>query len=350
MSNRDPDHTLSLALAAIERLKALHLPADPPGYELFYQYARNSNPDLNRAINETLDADGRLSLDQFDKIYEEFFAPGRIRATLASSGTRVSGEIQDAIGLLDELIISISQSRNDCTEASAALEVSGDRDAVKVIANAIIRSLRDVEVRYKALEQRFADSRRELELAQQALAEISIESGRDALTGLPNRRWFEDALERSAAGASADNQPLSLLMIDIDNFKSFNDQFGHLVGDSVLRLVASALLQSMRSQDSAVRFGGEEFAIILPNTGVSDALVIAEDVRSKIGRRRLKVRSTGKSLGAVTVSIGAAAYRAGERAWGLVERADAAMYIAKRAGRNCSRCENGVSEAQVTAA
>lgn len=194
MSHRDPDYTLSLALAAIERIKALRLPADPPGYELFYQYARNTNPNLNRAINDTLDAEGHLSLDQFDKIYEEFFAPARVRATLASSGTRVSGEIQNAIGLLDELIISISRSRNDCTEASAQLETSGDGDAVKAIANAIIRSLRDVEVRYKALEQRFSDSKRELELAQQALAEISIESGRDALTGLPNRRWFEHRL------------------------------------------------------------------------------------------------------------------------------------------------------------
>jgi diguanylate cyclase len=350
MSSRDPDYTLSLAVAAIERIKALRLPADPPGYELFYQYARNSNPNLNRAINETIDAEGRLPLDQFDKIYEEFFAPARVRAMLASSGTRVSGEIQNAIGLLDELVISTSQGRDDCTEASAQLEASDDRDAVKAIANTIIRSLRDVEVRYKALEQRFSDSKRELELAQQALAEISIESGRDSLTGLPNRRWFEDALERAAARARADSLPLSLLVIDIDNFKTFNDQFGHLVGDSVLRLVASTLLQSMGGQHSAVRFGGEEFAIILPNTPVNDALVIAEDLRSRIGQRRLKIRSTGKSLGAVTVSIGAASYRAGERPWGLVERADAAMYVAKRAGRNCSRCEDGASEPRVTAA
>jgi len=349
MSNRDPNYTLSLALAAIERISALRLPADPPVYELFYQYVRNSNPDLNRAINEKVDQ-GRLSPDQFDKIYEEFFAPARVRANLTNCGTRVSGEIQNAIGLLDELIISISQSRDECTEASAQLEVSRDRDSVKAIANAIVRSLRDVEVRYKALEQRFSDSRRELELAHQALAEISIESGRDALTGLPNRRWFEDELERSAARASADNLPLSLLMLDIDNFKSFNDQFGHLVGDSVLRLVASALIQSIKARDSAVRFGGEEFAIILPNTTMKDALVIAENIRARIGERRLKMRPTGKSLGAVTVSIGAASYRDSERPWGFVERADAALYITKRAGRNCSKCEDDLGDPQVTAA
>ncbi len=347
MSNRDPDYTLTLATKAFEQIKSLHLPADPPGFELWYAYMRASNPGLNRAINEKLDANGRLSIDELDILYEEYLSPSRTRAGVAKAGTRVSSEIENAIEMLDELILSTSQSRDDCAEASARLATATDRGAVRAIADAVINCLREVEVRHTALEQRFTISKRELELAQQALAEVSIETGRDPLTGLVNRRRFDQALEHAVARAKVDGKPLAFLMIDIDGFKSFNDRFGHVTGDSVLRLVGSTLVQSIKGQDTAARYGGEEFAVILPNTKVEGAVAVAESIRSKLCRRELKRRTTGEGLGAISVSIGAASYRAGEHPLETIERADACLYAAKRAGRNCVKSEDDLIQTQV---
>ena len=132
-------------------------------------------------------------------------------------------------------------------------------------------------------------------------------------------------------------------MIDVDHFKLFNDRFGHLMGDGVLSLIGTTLKQSIKGQDTAARFGGEEFAVILPNTNGGGALVLAEDVRKKIVSRELKKRASDTRLGTITVSIGIAEFRPGDRPLTLIERADACLYAAKLAGRNCTRFENSPS-------
>jgi diguanylate cyclase len=339
MWNRDHDYTIKIAAGAIERIKALSLPADPPGYQLWYSYAAGANPELNRTINEKLDAKGKLSVDEVDEIYDEYFSPSQTRAGLATIGTRVSAEIDSAIAMLDELILSTSRSRDDCTDASSRLAETPDRDSIRATSDALIRCLRDIELRHSALEQRFNASKRELEALQRELCEMSIESGRDALTGLANRRHFDRALEQAIAQAEADGSPLSLLMIDIDAFKGFNDRYGHLTGDSVLRLVGSALTQSIKGQDLAARYGGEEFAVVLPNTRLEGAVSVAESLRLRVMCRELKRRSTGERLGVITISIGVATRRTGERSGSFIERADNCLYDAKQAGRNCTKHE-----------
>jgi hypothetical protein len=178
MSNHDHEHTLRLAAEAIDKIKALCLPADPPGYELWYCYAAGGNPDLNRTINEKLDANGGLSVGEVEEIYGEYFCASRAHASLAKIGTKVSGEVDNAIAMLDELILSTSQSRDDCTDASTRLAQSRDPTSVRAIADALIRSLRDIEMRHAALEQRFGASKLELERLQQALAEMPMSTAR----------------------------------------------------------------------------------------------------------------------------------------------------------------------------
>jgi diguanylate cyclase (GGDEF)-like protein len=151
----------------------------------------------------------------------------------------------------------------------------------------------------------------------------------DVLTGLGNRRWMKDIFEREVTRAHLDKQPLCLLMIDIDNFKRFNDHYGHIAGDRVLVAVADALRDRLRPTDLIARFGGDEFAALLPGLDLEHGKVAAERLRSRIA----EISPANLSAG-ITVSIGVSANGAGDEVATLMQRSDEAMYAAKAGGRN----------------
>jgi diguanylate cyclase (GGDEF)-like protein len=165
------------------------------------------------------------------------------------------------------------------------------------------------------------------------LQHLENESSRDGLTNLFNRRFMEIALDRELRLAARKMSALSLLMLDIDHFKRLNDTFGHEAGDEVLRGVGKILSESVRSEDMACRYGGEEFLVILPATEAETALMRAEDVRERVASMRLA--SQGTTLKDITVSIGASTFpRSGNTVGDLVGAADRALYAAKIGGRN----------------
>jgi diguanylate cyclase (GGDEF)-like protein len=157
----------------------------------------------------------------------------------------------------------------------------------------------------------------------------------DGLTGIANRRTFDRALERAIRQAHRTKEPLSLLLLDLDHFKALNDTAGHQAGDEVLRRFAGILAQAARRPDDvAARYGGEEFALIFPGMSADETEAVVDTVREQIASRILKRRSTNEDLGEVTISAGVAQLRSGEIMAALIERADAALYASKRAGRN----------------
>jgi diguanylate cyclase (GGDEF)-like protein/PAS domain S-box-containing protein len=166
--------------------------------------------------------------------------------------------------------------------------------------------------------------------AQNALEQLAT---RDGLTGLANRRCFDDTLKAEWARAMRQHQPLSLLMVDVDNFKAFNDANGHLGGDECLKRIAAAVASEMRANDLVARYGGEEFAVILPNQALKGAAIVAERIRCRIEQLQVPHGSGSKH---VTVSIGAATAIAATDTdpSQLVATADAALYRAKHMGRN----------------
>jgi diguanylate cyclase len=191
----------------------------------------------------------------------------------------------------------------------------------------------------QTLEERLKASKQEINQLQENLETMRSESLTDPLTALSNRKYFDESLEKAIANAASKGEPLSLMLTDIDHFKKFNDTFGHLTGDQVLRLVALAVKQNVKGQDVAARYGGEEFVIVLPSTALRQAVTVADHIRRAIMAKELMKRSTGEQLGRVTISIGVATFRKGDTAQNLIARADACLYAAKRNGRNRVMCE-----------
>ena len=161
---------------------------------------------------------------------------------------------------------------------------------------------------------------------------VRSESLTDPLTQLANRKFFDTTLEKAIAEARAKNEPLSLMMTDIDHFKNFNDSFGHLTGDQVLRLVAMSVKQNVKGQDTAARYGGEEFAIILPNTVLRSAITVADHIRRAVMTKELMKRSTGEHLGRVTISIGVATLHKTDTAQ-IADRAHRRLPLCRQAPR-----------------
>ncbi|HAZ88350.1 MAG TPA: GGDEF domain-containing protein, partial [Marinobacter adhaerens] len=156
----------------------------------------------------------------------------------------------------------------------------------------------------------------------------------DSLTGIPNKRALDDALQRSSLLSERHGEPYSLVLCDLDHFKTVNDTHGHVVGDHLLQLAACEIEKSIRTSDSVYRFGGEEFAILLPHTSEQDARDVAERVREAIAA--IRVDGGEKEL-KVTTSCGVATFLPKEAPQAWLARADEALYRAKHQGRNCTR-------------
>ncbi len=333
------ERTMAFAEIALGQIKSLRQTAIPRNYEIWYVYATGYNPPLNKIINETLARNGRLTESDLEQIYETYLSHLKITDRIDKVGARVIGEIDDVMSLItDALGVSVSYDAT-LSDANEKLSVAGDRETVKPIIEMLVKATGEMRDTNAALEERLTLSKTEISNLQQSLEAIRAESLTDPLTGLGNRKYFDRMIDVAVQNALANNEPLSLLMFDIDHFKSFNDSYGHLTGDQVLRLVSNSLKQTIKGQDITARYGGEEFAVVLPNTALRQALTVADHIRRAVMAKELKKKSTGEILGRVTISVGVSMLKSGDDTDALIERADACLYVAKRNGRNRVICE-----------
>jgi diguanylate cyclase len=333
------ERTMAFAEIALGQIKALRQPAIPRIYEVWYNYATGYNPSLNEKVNEALSSNGTLTDSDIDYIYTTFISPTRLVDEIGSVNTKLGGEIDQVMALIDAAVRSATKHDASLADATKKLGGANDRDAVRGIIESLVQTASDIKRDNHALEARLKSSKQEITQLQQNLETVRNESLTDPLTTLANRKYFDDALARHIAEAAAAAEPLSLMLTDIDHFKTFNDTFGHLTGDQVLRLVALSVKQNVKGQDIAARYGGEEFAVVLPRTALREAITVADQIRRAVMSKELMKRSTGEHLGRVTISIGVATHHRGDTIASLIERADSCLYAAKRNGRNRVICE-----------
>lgn len=342
--------TIGYGEAAVSQLRRNENPAYPRNYELWYNYCAGFNHALNRAVNDILRTKGRIETTELIAIYNEFISPSRLSDRIEDVGGRISGEIEGVVTAMHKTMTANSSYAGTLSGASSELNASPDLSRVRGIVGELLVATQETEKVNRELEGQLADSHKQIAELKESLESLRFETLTDELTTLANRKHFDQSLERAVANAAEADGVLSLLITDIDNFKSFNDSFGHQTGDQVLRLVALSVKQAIKGHHLACRYGGEEFAIILPRTTLSRAAALAERIRSGVKEKELKKRATGETLGFVTVSVGVATYRPGDTAISLIERADTALYLAKRTGRNrvCTEAMLDVSTEEST--
>jgi diguanylate cyclase len=338
--NDEHERTLAFAEIALQQIRALHQPALPRNFEVWYQYATGYSPELNRSINEALAQKGALSDADIDQIYRTHLSPTRVSERIDAVGSRVIDEIKLVLNNIDAATGSATSYSESLAHASEKLQGANDGAALRTIIEHLVAGAKEMETNNKKLEASLSASKQEIEQLQQNLEAVRTESLTDPLTTLSNRKFFDTELAKAIAEAKQSGEPLSLLMSDVDHFKAFNDKFGHLTGDQVLRLVALAVKQNVKGQDIAARYGGEEFAIALPKTALRQATTVADHIRHAVMTKELMKRSSGERLGRVTISIGVALLRPNDSAQSLIERADNCLYAAKRNGRNRVICES----------
>ena len=337
-SSGEHERTLAFAEIALGQIRALRQPASPRNFEVWYSYATGYYPSLNEMANDILSRTGTLSEQDADSIYNLHLSPARLGDRIDRVGARVVDEIEQVMAMVDAAVGSANNYSESLAGVSRNLPAA-DREGVRTIIESLVGMAKEMELINYKLEKRLCASKQEINQLQRHLEVARNESLTDPLTSLSNRKFFDQALTKAVAEAATDNEALSLIMTDIDHFKTFNDNYGHLTGDQVLRLVALSVKQNVKGQDTAARYGGEEFAVILPDTVLRSAVTVADHIRRAVMSKELMKRSTGEHLGRVTISIGVATLRRDDTMQSLIGRADACLYAAKNTGRNRVICE-----------
>ena len=326
--------TYQIADHAIAKIKANELAAFPPNYEIWFAYAAGFNPALNKKINEILRAGEHVDQSKLEAIREEFFGAGSFEERVDEVGGKLSGKVSEIMQLIDRAAGETKGYSSELQDASKNLSKADDKNIVEAVVKKLITLTDDVEKSNRAMSVKLMDSEKEISALKEALESVRYEAMTDQLTGLGNRKRFDRAMDEAMVTAEANGSPFGLLVCDIDHFKKFNDTHGHQTGDQVLRLVASTIKASLKSKDIACRYGGDEFCVILPETAEANAIDVANTIRQAVMGKELVKRSTGETLGRVTISIGVAELNTADTVQAIIERADQCLYAAKRTGRN----------------
>ena len=311
--------------------------ASPGNYELCHRYVTRSDPQVCAEFEKALAQPGGIDGATFQRI-SDLAGPPRGQIDVGRHMAHLDEQIAAMLG-------AATSAAGDAASYSASLKDGATNldalhpgsDATAIIADLILQT-RAMSQRTASLEASLESASMELSTVRADLEKARLESGTDALTSLPNRRTFDSKLVEAIAAASKSRQPLSLAFCDVDHFKKFNDTWGHKLGDKVLRYVASQIEKHFGASGFAARFGGEEFVVLLPSCSGPDAVHAAQDFCETLSGRVLKLRNDGQEIGRITVSVGVATLQSEETPKAFVERADEAMYAAKRAGRNRVVC------------
>ncbi|MBX3603844.1 MAG: GGDEF domain-containing protein [Piscinibacter sp.] len=327
------DRSAELLRLAIPKMAEHPAPLHPITYAVWYDYLAGRNGGLKAEVDAVTARRVPLGDELVHTLYTRHIAEAAEQAA-----RRVSDGLR---GMIDDVEQSATRTGRHVTAFQDTLQQQGERlpalttaESIGASVDALLGGTRDAGVSLAALASRLQAATVELEALRLELDHARAQATLDALTGVMNRRGFDEAMTGVLADHPEDEPGPSVVLIDLDHFKQVNDRYGHVFGDTVLKTVAHAIRACVKGRDLVARFGGEEFVVLLPSTSLAGARALAEQVRTTIAGARVRRGGSAEAVGAITVSLGVAARRPGEALEPLIERADQALYRSKRDGRN----------------
>jgi len=327
----DVEYAAAIADRTVRLMSQHSVPATPNNFAVWFEYSLGSSLALRKTIDILIAGKRKFDPTTNHELFVTYIAPYSAPDPLRDLPQQLGGLVTSAQRFLNAAVTDNRTHIEALGQVSSQVEASSHP---RQIVAQLLEELSKATTRASALEANFAATSQELDTIRDSLKAAEHRSNTDALTALANRHSMDQFLRQAQINAMEKDEPLSILLIDIDHFKKFNDDYGHQVGDQVLRLVAKVLQESVREVDLAARYGGEELIAVLPGADLSVCTTVAERIRRRISEAKLTRRATGKEIGSITVSIGVAQFRLAESAEAMIERCDRGLYQAKRMGRN----------------
>jgi diguanylate cyclase len=306
--------------------------ADPINYAIWYEYVSGSNAQLKKELDELLNLNQQITTEQSVELYKKHVCNASIESfeKINKELQKILNDTTQSVGLASD---KVSMAEASFNHSAHELETAKSNDDIKSVLSQVLTETKLLAETSQILKSKLDEANEEMDQMRKELTLVREVAVTDALTGLLNRRAFDDILSDLVEETSAQKN-FCLAILDLDHFKKINDTFGHLTGDKVLRYTAGIMKRKVSENHYDARYGGEEMAVIMPETDLQEAILVVENIRSTLEKNRLKRKGDGESIGKVTLSAGVASYKAGEVVDSLIERADQSLYQAKTNGRN----------------
>ena len=339
----DYEYGSSIAEKALHSMQEQRVPPTPNNFHVWFNYWLGEPPVLKRAIDIVIGNKRKFDAATNRGLYASYIGS---KATDEAVAHQVSQQLHSVLESARQFLsTAIDENRDHMAAISDVTEQTGAGSDPKILVQSLIDELNKAATRAAKLEANFQEKQRELDTIRDSLAKSEERARTDTLTGLANRRALDEFLRKTQIAAMEKGEPFSTLLIDVDHFKRFNDEFGHEVGDQVLKLIAKVLCERLREGDLPARYGGEELVVVLPGADLRIASEVAERIRRAVFEGQIIRRSTGEKLPGITISVGVAQFRGGEPLVDLIDRCDRALYLAKKSGRNRVQAETALEAA-----
>ncbi len=304
------------------------IPPTPINFSVLYIYYSTQNVELNAAFDKAV-----KNKDSMDGFFLESLFNEHISNNTSLDKNILSpfdNTLKQTLSRIDTQVENEQETLFDLEKVDKALAKMGQHKALHNVVNFLLKSVSESQQQRKSLSEELSKTSEEVNNLRSQLEESRQEANIDTLTGLFNRRGCEQKLAELSI-----KDTHSSLIIDIDHFKKVNDNFGHFIGDKVIQHVAKIIENNVDDEDISVRYGGEEFLVVMVNKSIEKAHYYAEKIRNAVTKLKLVQRQTSTSLPPISVSIGVAEIE-GDSDWlSLFKRSDKALYQAKNSGRNC---------------
>jgi len=323
------------------------IPLTPENYQVWFEYCAGSNESITNEINKIVSQGISFTEETNKNIYEKHFGQEKeIFEEINRETQKILKEVLEKVLSTTNATLTYSEKLKGYT---SKLNDVKDLSEIKHIISNIVGDTGEMEMSTRSLQEQLQNATNESQNLKLKLEKKEREILIDGLTGLNNRKALDKKIKELTEEFRENEKPFSVMMLDIDFFKKFNDTYGHKIGDDVLQIVGSTLQECTKGKDFPARYGGEEFVVLLPKTTLNNACTLADQIRQEISGKRLKLKKSGEMIGNITSSIGVSQVKQDDTVDTVIERADKALYLAKDSGRNNVKTENDSPSQSVVA-